>query len=167
MDETTATNAPDIVVYKLTEGFVMTYGGGYSVALSTSEQLAARVLEVGAKMEGRGFEVPKEKSATATTVQFNTGEAPTPAPPKNAPPNAPLKEATNIPTPATNLSIEQQWENVQKLMAFFAAGFDSNGNMFTREMWDEALPIFAPQVDPKEAEALLGEYLAELHDDDD
>lgn len=144
----------DILISRLNEGFVLWYGG-YTVALTTAEDLAARVLTVAKGLAGETVESP---------APVQTVEAVASRPSRSVPPSRELKESTAVPI-ANNLSLEQQWQNVEKLMAFFGAGFDSNGRVFTRAHWDYALPKFAPNVDPAEAEARLGEFLAELHDD--
>lgn len=147
-------NAPDLSIFKLTEGFVLWYGGGISVALTSAEELSKRVLEVAKQLEGTIEPIP---------------DPPHPPTMASVAPSKALRESTAIPTtaigPGVGMTLEQEWANVEKLIAFFVAGFDSNGKLFTRREWDAAIPMFAPHVDPQEAEARLGEFLAELHDD--
>lgn len=149
----TDTNQPDITIVKLNEGFVLWYGGGYSVALTTADDLAKRVHEVALKLEGNISEA-QPVTPSRTSAPVDVGVSPD------------LRERTAVAAVSSQgMSLSQEWENVEKLMAFFAAGFDTNGKVFTRKEWDAALPVFAPHVDPQEAEARLGEFLAELHDD--
>jgi hypothetical protein len=147
---------PFMLVFKLTEGYVLDYGS-YTVALTNPVDLAKRVQavaeqsEVGFQMQGQ---VPPKDLRPGLDYP-----APGPTPE--------LIEATAVPTVVPTATLEGEWENVRKMMAFMAAGFDATGRMFTRSDWDGALPIFAPHVDPKEAEYELSEFLGSLHDDDD
>jgi hypothetical protein len=152
---------PDIAIVRLNEGFVMDYLG-YTTAHTNADDLAERVRQVASQGEV-GL---REPAATPPPPQ----QVVTPAPHEPVP-SPDLRAATAVPSaatlaPATNLSLAQQWANIGKLNAFMAAGFDTQGKMFTREMWDKALPMFAPNVDPKEAEFQLGEFLGSLHDDE-
>jgi hypothetical protein len=144
-------NRPDIAIVRLNEGFVMDYLG-YTTAHTNADVLAERVRSVASQGEP-GLGVPEP----------TPGATPQPVTPE-------LREATAVPSastiaPATGLALDAQWENVRKLIAFMAAGFDTNGKVFTRADFDKALPLFAPHVDPKEAEFELGEFLASLHED--
>lgn len=140
---------PDIAIYRLSEGFILD-AQGYTVALTNAADLAARVEDIAGKGEV-GLSVAEP--APAPTPQPVTPE---------------LREATNVPSALapTTASLETQWNNVRQLIAFMAAGFDTNGKAFGRREFDAALPMFAPNVDPKEAEFELSEFLAGLHDDE-
>lgn len=154
-------NAPDIAVFRLTEGFVLTYGGGHSVALTNADDLAERVRVVASEV---GFEVPTpEYGPTSQVVEPALSEPELPITREQ------IRQALTppaMPRPQPNLSLEQQWNNARQLFAFFAAGFYPNGRAFTRTEYDAALPVVAPNLDPKEVEFELGEFLASLHDDD-
>lgn len=144
-------NRPDIAIVRLNEGFVMDYLG-YTTAHTNADDLAERVRAVAAQGE-LGLSVPEPAP----------GPTPQPVTPE-------LREATAVPSatqvgPAQGLTREQEWENARKLIAFMAAGFDTNGKAFLRTDFDKALPLFAPNLDPKEVEFELGEFLASLHDE--
>lgn len=151
-------NAPDIAVFRLTEGFVLTYGQGYSVALTSADDLAERVRQVAS---GVGFSEPVvAPGPVAQVVEPAPSEPNLPAPP--SPPALPAMPRPAVPS----LSLEQQWNNARQLFAFFAAGFYPNGKAFTRAEFDAAMPVVAPNLDFKEVEYELGEFLAGLHDED-
>jgi hypothetical protein len=140
-----------LMIAKLNEGYVLQYGGGYTVAVTNPSDLAKRVQEVAERSEV-GFQ---------PTV---SGAVPTPQ--RSNPPTPELIQATAVPSadrvvPTTTL--EQEHANVRKMIAFMAAGFDENGKVFTRKDWDAALPIFAPHVNQAEAEFELSEFLSEMH----
>lgn len=152
--------APLLLVYKLTEGYVLDYGA-YTVALTSPVDLAKRVQEVAEQSEV-GFQ--SHEPELVPTPQKMPGQSLTPE----------LIEATAVPTVSsprlpgvvpTN-QLEGEWGNVRKMIAFFAGGYDTNGHVFGRKEWDAALSHFAPHVDPKEAEFALGEFLESMHPDD-
>jgi hypothetical protein len=153
---------PFMVVLKLTEGYVLQYGGGYTVALTSPADLSTRVKDVAEQSEV-GFQ-----SAVTPPMDPRTGV------PISTPPSPELIEATAVPAavpqtmpkgvvPTQNL--EMEWANVRRMIAWMAVGFNENGLAFGRKEFDAALPMFAPHVDPKEAEYELSEFLAELHED--
>lgn len=151
---------PFMLIFKLTEGYVLDYGS-YTVALTNPADLAKRVQSVAEQSEV-GFQAP------TTSVQLSdmSGAPVGPTPEliaATAVPSA-TKAAPGGVVPTNQL--EGEWGNVRQLIAFMAAGFDSNGKAFTRKNWDDALPMFAPHVDPKEAEFELSEFLGEMHGDD-
>jgi hypothetical protein len=145
---------PFMLVFKLTEGYVLDYGS-YTVALTNPVDLAKRVQAVAEQSEV-GFQGAVPVASPAINMPVVQAVPPTPE----------LIEATAVPTVVPTATLEGEWENVRKMMAFMAAGFDATGRVFTRSDWDHALPIFAPHVDPKEAEFELSEFLGSLHDDD-
>jgi hypothetical protein len=156
---------PFMVVFKLNEGYVLDYGA-YTVALTSPADLAKRVQSVAEQSEV-GFRDPDP-------VQVSS---PHPGPsPLAAPPSPELREATAVPSAlervgdqdgvVPTIQLETEWENVRKMIAFMAAGFDSSGKAFTRKEWDYGVAQFAPHVDPKEAEFELSEFLGSLHDDE-
>lgn len=153
--------APFMLVFKLTEGYVLDYGS-YTVALTNPADLAKRVQDVAEQSE-MGFQ-----ASIAPPLDPRTGQ------PSATPPTPELMEATAVPAAAPNgrtpgvvptTSLDGEWTNVRQMIAFMAAGFDTNGKSFTRAEWDAALPMFAPHVDPKEAEFELSEFLSSLHED--
>lgn len=143
----------DIQIVRLNEGFVMDYQG-YTTAHTNADDLAERVRQVA--------------STTDTGLQ---GAVPD-AEPRGEVVTPELREATAVPSAASlgvvpTASLETEWANARKLIAFMAAGFDTQGKMFTRKDFDAALPVFAPHINPKEVEYELSEFLAGLHEDDD
>lgn len=153
---------PDIAIVRLNEGFVMDYLG-YTTAHTNADDLAERVRQVASKGEA-GFQPGNDVAGSGLNGDAQVAGAAQLSEERRA--VAQVVAPASAVAPATGQTLTQQWENVQKLIAFFAAGFDTNGKAFGRAEWDAALPMFAPHVDPKEAEAALGEFLAELHDDD-
>jgi hypothetical protein len=159
---------PTMMVFRLSEGFVLDYGG-YTVALTNADDLGERVRTVAKEMTGEvGFK-PPEAETSQPAPQVVRHSAPEP-PPTN------LKEATAIPTGlemvrdqdagvVPTAQLETEWANARRMIAYMAAGFDNNGKEFNRKMFDAALPMFAPHLDPKEVEFELGEFLASLHEE--
>lgn len=148
---------PDMAIFRLTEGYVLVHGDT-TVALTSADDLAERVREV-----ARGAEW---KEAEPEHVPAHLVVTPTPHEPSPPVPPLPVPAQVTAPPPTT-LSLEQQWANARMLIAFFAAGFDANGKAFTRKEWDAAVPMFAPDLDPKQVEWELGEFMAEMRDDDE
>jgi hypothetical protein len=147
-----------LVVAKLNEGYVLQYGGDYTVAVTNPSDLAKRVQEVAERSEV-GFQVPMSEQFPPTHLRPNI-DYPAPGPTPE------LMQATAVPSAdqvVPTVTLEQEWSNVRKMIAWTFAGFDEQGRAFTRKDWDAALPIFAPHVDPKEADFELSEFLSEMH----
>lgn len=153
-------NQPFMIVVKLHEGYVLNVQG-YAIAITNAADLAARVGEVAAQSEG-GFQTPPVETDITATVTQVQGPPPAPSPSEVASVFAPPPQQDV----ASQTDLDMEWTNVKQMMAFLAAGFDPTGKVFTRREWDAALPMFAPHVDPKEAEFALSEFLSELHDDE-
>lgn len=152
---------PFIVIVKLHEGYVLNIQG-YTIAVTNAADLGQRVAEVAAQSEVGFHEPQTDISDTVVQVQ---------GPPVQTPPPMDVQETAHALQPVSDgvvptTALETEWRNVRQMIAFMAAGFDSKGRAFLRKDWDNALPIFAPHVDPKEAEFELSEFLSELHDDE-
>jgi hypothetical protein len=153
---------PFMVVVKLHEGYVLNVQG-YAIAITRAEELARRVGEVAAQSEV-GFQSAAPETDISDTIQVKQG--PPSPPPMDVQATAQTLQAASQDTVVPTASLEAEWANVRQMIAFMAAGADTNGKAFTRKEWDAALPIFAPHVDPKEAEFELSEFLADLHEED-
>lgn len=155
---------PFMVVLKLHEGYVLNISG-YAVAITRAEELARRVGEVAAQSEV-GFQSPQPQPETDISDTIQVKQGPPSPPPMDVQETASVLQAASQDTVVPTASLEAEWANVRQMIAFMAAGADTNGKAFTRKEWDAALPMFAPHVDPKEAEFELSEFLADLHEED-
>jgi hypothetical protein len=155
---------PFMVVAKLNEGYVLSVQG-YGIAITNAEDLARRVGEIAASTEV-GFQSPQPQPEHDISDTIQVQQGPPPPPQMDVQATAQTLQAASQDAVVPTANLEAEWANVRQMIAFMAAGADTNGKAFTRKEWDAALPIFAPHVDPKEAEFELSEFLSEMHDDD-
>lgn len=70
-------------------------------------------------------------------------------------------------TPQAPVDQAAQLRNLNQINSWLGAGYRPDGMAFSRREWDEALADFAPNLNPREAEAILGEYLGSIKFDED
>jgi hypothetical protein len=166
-DQSRQGEMPFMVILKLHEGYVLNVQG-YGIAITNADDLAKRVGEVAAQSEA-GFQ-SAQPAVAERDISDSVFAVPGPPPGAEPRPIDVVETAAALQPQADGVvptaSLESEWQNIRRMMAFMVAGFDTNGKAFTRKEWDAALPIFAPHVDPKEAEFALSEFLSEMDGDD-
>lgn len=155
---------PLIAVFQLNEGFILDHRG-YAIAVTSPEDLAARVGRIAADSTSVFQEPQTVEEAVAT--ELNREPLPHSSVASHASPEevaAALRPVSQDVVPTAEL--ETEWNNARQMMTWMAAGFDGKGRTFTRKEFDAALPLFAPHLNPAEVEFEFGEFLSELHEDE-